>query len=176
MKPDELDQRRREVQVLDVRFPNEWDAGHIDGALHVPQDELDERIGELDRDRPVVAVCRSGSRSAEAAELLSAEGLAAENLEGGLVAWASAGLPLITAEGEPGRVADPEPPPDDRPAEHQRLQGEFLSVLFAVQEHFGDREPSDAEVRSFLHDRLVSEGKSPEEADEFLARMDREGG
>ena len=63
---------------------------------------------------------------------------------------------------------------DDRPAEMQQLEREFLDTVFAVQEHFGDREPSEDEIRSFLRDRLVSEGKSPEEADEFLARMDEE--
>ncbi len=45
-------------------------------------------------------------------------------------------------------------------------------MLFAVQERFGDREPTDDEVRAFLRERLTGEGRSPEEADEFLARMD----
>ncbi len=174
MNPTELAERGEDVQIVDVRYPNEWEAGRIEGAVHIPLDDLDDRLEEVDRSRPVITVCRSGNRSANAAELLTTEGFRAENLDGGMEAWAAAGLPLATPSGQPGTVADPEPPPDDRPPEHQRLQGEFLSLLFDLQEHFGDHEPSDEEVRGFLRERLMSEGKSPEEADEFLARMDEQ--
>lgn len=168
MTPAELElaARQGDVQIVDVRWPNEWDAGHIEGALHIPQDELDDRLAEIGHGRPVVAVCRSGGRSAAVAEQLRSEGFRAESLDGGLLAWADAGLPLT------GPVVDPEPPPDDRPVAHQRLQDELLSVLFAVQEHFGEREPTDEEVVAFLRQRLIDEGRTPAEADEFLARMD----
>jgi rhodanese-related sulfurtransferase len=171
MTPSQLAARLHDVQVVDVRWPNEWDAGHVEGSRHIPQDELDDRLGELDRARPVVTVCRSGNRSAAAAESLRGDGLDAENLDGGLLAWADAGLPLVTDAGAAGEVVDPEPPADDRPAEQQRLQEELLSVLFAVQEHFGDREPSDDEVRAFLRQRLIDQGRSPGEADEFMAGL-----
>lgn len=171
MTPAELAARRDEVQIVDVRWPNEWDAGRIEGSLHIPQDELDDRSEEVGRGRPVVTVCRSGNRSAAAAEQLRAEGFEVENLEGGLQAWADAALPLVGDYGKPGTVVEPQPPPDDRPVEHQRLQEEFLRVLFAVQEHFGDADPSDEEVLAFLRQRLIDEGRSPDEADEFLARM-----
>ena len=170
--PDELAARRADVQIVDVRWPNEWDAGHIDGAVHVPQDELAERITDIDRDRPVVTVCREGRRSVAAAEELRAEGYDVDNLVGGLWSWSAAGHPLVDARGQPGKVVAPQPPPDDRPEAHQRLQAEFLSVLYAVQEEFGDTDPSDDEVRAFLRRRLVDEGRTPDEADEFLARMD----
>jgi rhodanese-related sulfurtransferase len=170
--PNDLAERLTSVQVVDVRWPNEWAAGHIDGARHIPQDQLDDRQGELDRERPVVTVCRTGNRSAVAASWLRDDGFQAENLDGGLDEWAAAGLPLVAPDGTPGRVVDPEPPPDDRPEEQQRLQAELLSVLFAVQERFGDREPTEGEVRAFLRERLIGEGRSPEEADEFLARLD----
>jgi rhodanese-related sulfurtransferase len=168
----ELEKRRREVQIVDVRWPNEWEAGRIDGARHIPQDELDDRLEEIDRDRPVVTVCRSGTRSAAAAEQLRAQGFRAENLDGGMLAWAEHGLAVTTPAGEPGSVVDPEPPPDDRPVEHQRLQAEFMSLVSEIQEHLGEREPSDEEVRAYLRQRLVNEGRSPEEADEFIARID----
>ncbi len=174
MEPTELAERGEDLQIVDVRYPNEWEAGRIDGAIHIPLDDLDDRLEEIDRSQGVVTVCRSGNRSATAAELLAAEGFRAENLDGGMEAWAAAGLPLTTPEGKPGTVAEPEPPPDDRPPEHQRLQAEFLSVLFDLQEHFGDHQPSDEEVRGFLRERLIGEGKSPEEADEFLAGMDQQ--
>ena len=173
MVPAELAEHLDDVQVVDVRWPNEWAAGHIEGSLHLPQDTLDDHLHELDRHRPVVAVCRTGHRSGMAAEWLCADGFEAENLEGGLLAWVEAGLALTADGGGPGRVVDPEPPPDDRPEEHQRLQSELLSVLFAVQDHFGDREPSDEEVRTFLRQRLIDQGRSPEDADRFLAEMDK---
>jgi rhodanese-related sulfurtransferase len=176
MDPQTLARRRRELRVLDVRYPNEWDAGHIDGAVHIPVDDLAERVGELERDRPLVTVCRSGERSDRAAQWLVGEGFDAENLQGGMEAWAEAGLDYRGSDGAPGTVADPEPPPDDRPAGMIELQDNFLDVVFAAQERFGDRQPSDEEMREFLRDRLVSEGKSPEEADEFLSRLGDDGG
>jgi rhodanese-related sulfurtransferase len=172
--PGELAERFREgsVQLVDVRWPNEWEAGGIDGAVHIPQDELDDRLDELDRDRVVVTVCRRGERSAVAADELRAEGFEAQNLEGGIEAWVKEGHPVVDANGQPGAVVEPEPPPDDRPLEHQRLQDELLSVLFDVQEHFGDHEPTDEEVRDFLRQRLIDQGRTPEEADDFMARVD----
>ena len=160
------------VQVVDVRFPNEWEAGHIEAAVHIPQDYVYERLDELDRSRPVVTVCRSGSRSAEAAEELTGEGFDVRNLDGGMQAWAAAGLPFVAADGSQGTVAEPEPPPDDRPEAMQRLQADFMDVIFAAQEHFGDKEPTEDEMRGFLRDRLIGEGRTPEEADRILAAMD----
>ena len=58
------------AQLVDVRADHEWDAGHIAGATHLPLDELAERAGELDPERPVVLYCRGGTRSAMAAEAL----------------------------------------------------------------------------------------------------------
>lgn len=168
MTPEELARRRDEVQVVDVRWSNEWEAGHIEGAVHIPVDEIDERLDDIDRSRPVVAVCLSGSRSADAAETLAAAGWEAENLDGGMEAWADAGLPLVRDGGEPGEVVEPE-----EPLEHlQRLEKEFMKVLFEVEEHFGDREPSDEEVRTFLRQRLIDQGRTPEEADALMASVE----
>lgn len=69
-------------------------------------------------------------------------------------------------------VAEPEPPPDDRPPELVRLQDEMLGLIFAVGERFGDREPSEDELRAFLREHMIAEGRTPEEADAVLARMD----
>ncbi len=85
------------VQVLDVREPAEWSEslGRIDGARLLPLGELAARAGELDRSRPVVAVCRSGARSAQAAVLLARAGFAeVANLAGGMLRWRAAGLPV----------------------------------------------------------------------------------
>lgn len=100
------DQRDR-LQIVDVREPYEWEAGRIEGAVHVPLDQLmaGREEGRLDRDRPVVLVCRSGNRSELATMMLQARGYDAHNLEGGMEAWARAGLPFSTPGGEPGEVA-----------------------------------------------------------------------
>ena len=104
MDPRTVHQRSDEFQVLDVREDGEWLAGRIEGALHIPLGELPGRLGELDRNRPVVAVCRSGNRSGVATEYLAQAGLSAHNLDGGMKQWARAGLPFTIPEGEPGRI------------------------------------------------------------------------
>ena len=153
MNPARLAREMSRFQVVDVRYPNEWQAGHIDGAVHIPGDYIFDRVGELDPARPVVTVCRSGSRSAEAAKDLASEGFDVENLEGGIDAWVAEGLPIRTDDGGAGRVADPEPPPDERPSEMQKFQNDFMEAAFAVRDHFGDAEPSEEEVLAFLRER-----------------------
>ena len=93
-----------EREFVDVREDDEWEAGHIDGARHIPLRELSERVAELPKGRPIVAVCRSGSRSAAAVRGLRQLGFDAENLDGGVTAWTKAGLSLIDKAGKPGRV------------------------------------------------------------------------
>jgi len=95
---------RSDHHLLDVREDDEWQAGHIEGAQHIPLRELGERIGELPKSRHIVAVCRSGSRSGAAVRGLKQMGYDAENLDGGVVAWTRAGLPLVDGAGRPGRV------------------------------------------------------------------------
>jgi rhodanese-related sulfurtransferase len=95
---------RSDLHLLDVREPDEWKAGHIAGAQHIPLGELRERLAELPTDGTILAVCRSGSRSEAATRGLRTLGYAAENLEGGVTAWKRAGLPLEAEGGGPGRV------------------------------------------------------------------------
>ena len=85
------------VQVLDVREPDEFaDAlGHIRGARPLPLSKLVEAAGTLDRERPIVTVCRSGTRSAQAAVLLQKAGFAkVANLAGGMLRWRAEGWPV----------------------------------------------------------------------------------
>lgn len=105
MQVDELYRRRNDIQLVDVREPEEWHAGRIEGARHIPMAEVPSRLAELDRTQPVVTVCRSGHRSGQAAEFLRQQGYAAENAEGGMQAWQQAGLPFTTPEGKPGKAA-----------------------------------------------------------------------
>lgn len=104
--PRACNERRDEIQILDVREDWEWEAGHIEGALHIPLAELlAGRTEGLTTDRPVAAVCKSGNRSEVASLMLRARGFEAYNMEGGSEAWAADGLPLVRPDGSPGRVA-----------------------------------------------------------------------
>ena len=81
--------------MLDVREPDEWQEGHIPGARHVPLGELEMRLAELDPTQEIVAVCHSGYRSGIAAQALRATGFARVwNLDGGMLAWERAHLPV----------------------------------------------------------------------------------
>jgi rhodanese-related sulfurtransferase len=95
--------KRDGAQLVDVREPGEREAGRIpDDTAHIELNDLSEQAGSLDRDRPLVFYCRSGSRSAMAAQAFAAAGFDAHNLDGGLEAWVAAGLPLDPPD---GRVA-----------------------------------------------------------------------
>jgi rhodanese-related sulfurtransferase len=91
------------AQLVDVRELYERDAGRIPGdSAHIELDRLTAEAGSIDRERTVVFYCRSGSRSALAAQAFSAAGYDAHNLDGGLKAWVADGLPL---EPDGGHVA-----------------------------------------------------------------------
>ena len=91
--------------LIDVREPEEWEAGHAPGARHIPLAELPDRLGELDASDRIVVICRSGGRSALATEWLTEAGFDAANLIGGMQAWAQSGQGVETDAGGPGRVA-----------------------------------------------------------------------
>jgi rhodanese-related sulfurtransferase len=91
------------AQLIDVRTEHEWEAGRIAGARRIELAELSERAGELERDRPVLFYCRGGNRSGMATQAFREAGFDAHNIEGGLSAWAEAGLPL---EPDDGYVAE----------------------------------------------------------------------
>ena len=99
-------EHRHDYQFVDVREPYEWEAGRIEGAIHVPLGQLlaGAEKGKLDPSKPVVAVCRTGNRSELATTMLRARGYDAQNMEGGLEEWAREGLPFTAEDGTPGRV------------------------------------------------------------------------
>ena len=86
-------QKGSDAQVVDVREADEVASGMIAGARHIPLAQLPARLGELDKTRPVVAVCRSGRRSAAAADQLAAAGFTSYTMTGGMLDWSAAGLP-----------------------------------------------------------------------------------
>jgi rhodanese-related sulfurtransferase len=89
--------------LLDVREPAEWAAGHSPNAQHLPLASVATET--LPPGRLVVAVCRSGARSAKAAAMLAEAGVEVRNLTGGMTAWAAAGLPVVGGDGRPGIIA-----------------------------------------------------------------------
>ncbi|MDP9408563.1 MAG: rhodanese-like domain-containing protein [Actinomycetota bacterium] len=101
MDPRTVQERRGQVQLVDVREPDEWAVGYIEGSTHIPLGVLPVRLGELDPAVPVVTVCRSGGRAAQAAELLTERGLSASVLDGGITRWQSERLPLVTPDTRP---------------------------------------------------------------------------
>ncbi|MGW5658040.1 rhodanese-like domain-containing protein [Streptomyces humi] len=93
--------------LLDVRELDEWCAGHVPGAVHLPLTVLSEETPlppEL-RGRRLYVICRSGNRSRQAAALLAAGGADAVDVAGGMQGWAAAGLPVVDAQGLRGTVA-----------------------------------------------------------------------
>ncbi|WP_055106564.1 rhodanese-like domain-containing protein [Paenibacillus ihumii] len=90
ISPQELSARLKKgeaVKMLDVREPEEWAAGHIEGAKHIPLGQVLERLSELDADEELIVICRSGNRSGLACELLEEKGFNVVNMAGGLLAW-----------------------------------------------------------------------------------------
>ena len=100
IQPHALEEVADRVEIIDVREPNEYTGalGHIAGARLIPLGQLKQRAADISRDRPVVAVCRSGARSAQAVVMLQKEGIRdIANLNGGMLRWRAEGC---AAEGE----------------------------------------------------------------------------
>ena len=81
-------------QLVDVRSPGEYAAGHVPGAINIPMEEVPGRMADLDPNRPIVLVCQSGTRAAITKTALSAS-LTTRVLQGGTSAWTNAGLPVV---------------------------------------------------------------------------------
>ena len=80
------------VFMLDVREPDEYDAGHIPGITLIPMGEIPDRLGEIPTDVPVIVTCRTGNRSGQVVDFLREQGFTnVHNMTGGIVAWQKAG-------------------------------------------------------------------------------------
>jgi len=91
--------------LLDVREPDEWEAGHAPGAVHIPMSELSDRAGEVPQDADIYVICRSGARSAQVTVALNNAGWLARNVDGGMKRWAESGREMITESGVEPYVA-----------------------------------------------------------------------
>jgi rhodanese-related sulfurtransferase len=86
---------KKDLQLIDVRTPAEFADGHLAKAKLIPVQELESRLGEIDKSKPILIYCRSGHRSGNALKILLGKGYAqAKHMEGGINAWQAAGLPV----------------------------------------------------------------------------------
>ena len=123
--------------LLDVREPEEWDAGHAPGASSVPMGQVREHAQELPHDRRIVVVCRSGGRSAAVTESLLGWGFDAVNLAGGMCAWALAGLPVVVDRLDAGLVVHREHPLNCETSTAALIGGVVMpNARFYVRNHF----------------------------------------
>ncbi|MDP9091980.1 MAG: rhodanese-like domain-containing protein [Actinomycetota bacterium] len=95
--------------LVDCREDGEWEAGHIEGAIHIPMNQIPQRLSSRPNDitpeTEMVVVCKVGARSAQVTAWLNQNGFTAANLEGGMLAWISAGRPMVSSSGEHPRLA-----------------------------------------------------------------------
>ena len=103
IKPGEVAADLANLQLIDIREPDEWQSGHVEGAVHIPLRRLQESIGSIDASRRVAVICRSGMRSQQGARLLRKHSLEAVNVSGGMSAWTRAGLPVVRGVGDTKR-------------------------------------------------------------------------
>ena len=86
---------RADVLLIDVREQTEYNEGHIPGITLIPMGEIPGRLAEIPKDKTVVVTCRSGNRSSQVASYLQQQGFTnIHDLQGGIVAWQQAGLPV----------------------------------------------------------------------------------
>ncbi len=90
--------------ILDVREPDEWAAGHIESAVHIPIGAVTARLADVPQGEPLYVICRSGARSARVADFLRVQGTDAVNVAGGMQDWAAAGKPMVSDTGRAPEV------------------------------------------------------------------------
>jgi rhodanese-related sulfurtransferase len=96
---DELESALQAGAVLiDVRQPDEYEAGHVPGAVLVPLADVPDTLELFSSDAPTYVICKSGSRSYRACEFLADEGIEAINVEGGTVAWIISGRTTVAGD------------------------------------------------------------------------------
>jgi rhodanese-related sulfurtransferase len=98
-----VDQLPTDALILDVREDDEWAAGHVEGALHVPMNLVPNRVSyepEMFGDKTVYVMCKMGGRSSQVAAWLNHNGHTAVNIAGGMHAWADSGRAMSSSTGE----------------------------------------------------------------------------
>ena len=97
LDPKEAFAKLSDFQVIDVREPYEWndELGHIKEATLIPAGLLSQKMSQLDKNKPILVVCRSGRRSANASQILGSQGYQVFNLNGGMIKWNASGLGVV---------------------------------------------------------------------------------
>jgi len=96
---DDIDTAPPNAFLLDVREPEEFARGHVPNAVNIPQAELATRLEEIPRDRPIMSICQSGTRSLRSAQFLRQQGFErVATVVGGTGAWRAAGRPVDATE------------------------------------------------------------------------------
>jgi rhodanese-related sulfurtransferase len=85
------------TQLVDVRSAGEFAAGHVPGAMNIPLEEIERRLGDLNAEQTLVLICKSGTRAGIATEFLKDKRANLVVLQGGTEAWVKAGLPLVVS-------------------------------------------------------------------------------
>lgn len=98
MTPQEV--QAADVNIVDVRSPEEYRKAHLAGSQHIPLGQLERRLDELPTGKPLLVHCQSGYRSSMATSLLAAHGIASTDMMGGIAAWQAAGLPVVAGIGK----------------------------------------------------------------------------
>jgi rhodanese-related sulfurtransferase len=91
--------------LLDVREDDEWTAGHAPGAVHIALGQLGGRADQVPKDQAVYVICRAGSRSARATQVLAANGWDVTNVSDGMQGWEASGRAMVSESGAPPFVA-----------------------------------------------------------------------
>lgn len=92
----ELQAMADDALVIDVREEYEFVEGHVEGSQLIPLGTLPQQVNSLPKDKDIYLICRTGNRSATAAQFLAKQGLTAKNVTGGVVAWSGAGYELVS--------------------------------------------------------------------------------
>jgi len=85
-----------DLVLLDVRMVDEYEEGHVPGAILIPLPELEDRVSEVPSGDPLYVICRSGARSLRASEFLAGFGQSVVNVAGGTLAWTDSGRAVVT--------------------------------------------------------------------------------
>lgn len=88
----------KRVQLVDVRSHDEFDSGHIPGAINIPMQEIEARLDDIAAHNEVVLVCRSGQRAGMTCQILANKREHVAVLEGGTEAWLREGLPVVQSK------------------------------------------------------------------------------
>lgn len=100
VQPEELPASIPDGALLDVREHEEWTAGHAPEAVHIPMNEIPQRLDEIPEVDQLYVICRSGGRSSKVTAYLNASGWDAVNVDRGMTGWSSIGRPLVSEDPE----------------------------------------------------------------------------